>query len=77
MGTVNTALEKLNRVKFGVRYVSTCEQCVCVWQDFESNELEWEHREVELERTIARLEKQQAEIASVASQVSVLSLIHI
>jgi len=43
--------------------------CVCVKQDFESNELEWEHREVELERTIVRLEKQQAEIASVASQV--------
>jgi len=43
-----------------------------VWQDFESNELEWEHREVELERTIVRLEKQQAEIASAASQVSVL-----
>ena len=32
--------------------------------------MEWEHREVELERTIVRLEKQQAEIASVASQVS-------
>jgi len=47
---------------------------VCVWQDFESNELEWEHREVELERTIVRLEKQQAEIASVASQVVIATL---
>jgi len=36
--------------------------------------LEWEHREVELERTIVRLEKQQAEIASVASQVSVFGV---
>ena len=42
-----------------------------VYQDFESNELEWEHREVELERTIVRLEKQQEEIASAASQVSI------
>ena len=49
--------------------------CVCVCQDFESNELEWEHREVELERTIVRLEKQQAEIASAASQVCWHSLI--
>ena len=50
---------------------------MCVCQDFESNELEWEHREVELERTIARLEKQQAEIASVASQVSVCLMLRL
>jgi len=47
--------------------------CVFMHQDFESNELEWEHREVELERTIVRLEKQQSEIASAASQVSMLN----
>jgi hypothetical protein len=38
-------------------------------QDFETNELEWEQREVELERTISNLEKQQAEIAGAANQV--------
>jgi len=47
---------------------------LCVCQEFESNELEWEHREVELERTITRLEKQQADIASVANQVSVFNI---
>ena len=54
---------------FFSRHVKNVFPCVYFDQDFESNELEWEHREVELERTIVRLEKQQAEIASVASQV--------
>lgn len=32
-------------------------------------EMDWEHREVELERTIVNMENQQREIAGAASQV--------
>ena len=38
-------------------------------QDLEEKQLRWEHREVELERTIARLETQVNKIAGAASQV--------
>ncbi|XP_071137463.1 centrosomal protein of 290 kDa-like isoform X1 [Mytilus edulis] len=37
-------------------------------KDFEEKQLRWEHREVELERTIGRLEGQAAEIAGAASK---------
>lgn len=39
-------------------------------QDFETRELEWEHREVELERIIQSMEKQQAAVAGAANLVS-------
>ena len=38
-------------------------------KEFESRELDWEQREVELERIIHNMEKTQAEIAGAASQV--------
>lgn len=37
-------------------------------REFESRELEWEYREVELERIIQNMERQQAEVAGAASQ---------
>ena len=37
-------------------------------RDFETRELEWEYREVELERIIHNMERQQAEVAGAASQ---------
>ena len=37
-------------------------------RDFETRELEWEYREVELERIIQNIERQQAEVAGAASQ---------
>ena len=49
--------------------------CVCVvLQDFEMRELEWEHREVELERIVYSMEQQQAAIAGAASQVNILTV---
>ena len=37
--------------------------------------MEWEQREVELERIIANMERTQAEIAGAASQVTFIKLI--
>ena len=37
-------------------------------REFDTRQLEWEHREVELERIITNIEHQQAEIAGAASQ---------
>ena len=42
--------------------------CCCL-QSFEARELEWDRREVELERIIESMERQQAQIAGAASQV--------
>lgn len=45
-------------------------QSVFVFQDCEEKQLRWEHREVELERTLQRMENQAQQIAGAASKVS-------
>lgn len=45
-------------------------QLVFVFQDCEEKQLRWEHREVELERTLQRMENQAQQIAGAASKVS-------
>ena len=45
------------------------EENVSLAKNYEDRQLQWEQREVELERIIAQMEKQQAEIAGAASQV--------
>lgn len=46
-------------------------QSVFVFQDCEEKQLRWEHREVELERTLQRMENQAQQIAGAASKVSI------
>ena len=63
-----------------LEYIDNNYYCDCkklVLQNFDERELEWEHREVELERIIAMLEGQQLEIAGAANQVTVYNLIHL
>lgn len=61
------ALKSVPHFTINVAFVSS------TLQSFEEREMEWEHREVELDRVITGLERQQAEIAGAASQVQICS----
>lgn len=60
--------EERNKIKDKIYKFET--ESVIVFQDCEEKQLRWEHREVELERTLQRMENQAQQIAGAASKVS-------
>lgn len=60
---------KRNKIKDKIYKFET--ESVIVFQDCEEKQLRWEHREVELERTLQRMENQAQQIAGAASKVSI------